>query len=64
MTFSVAWLKGPNVMGTKDFEDLDSATRYAEDHLSQMQRLFGATAVKIVDEAGTPHFLKSISRNP
>jgi hypothetical protein len=50
-------------MGTEEFPDLESATEHAKDQLPQMQSRFGATAVKVIDEAGTPHFLKSISRD-
>jgi hypothetical protein len=49
-------------MGTEAFEDIPSATSYASDHLADMQSRFCATAVKVVDEAGTPHFLRSLSR--
>jgi|GEM_PF-1918608 len=63
MAFTVVWLRGPLTMGTENFDDLARATAHAEDQMPQMQRRFGATAVKIVDEIGTPHFLKAISRN-
>lgn len=63
MPYSVIWMRGPAAMGTKSFETLDEATAYAQDNLSQIQANFGATAVKVVDAAGVPHFLKSISRN-
>jgi hypothetical protein len=49
-------------MGTEAFEDLSDAITYATDHLEDMQSRFRATAVKVVDEAGTPHFLRSLSR--
>ena len=49
-------------MGSKNFDDLDAATEHAKEELPQMQSRFGATAVKIVDESGNPHFLKAISR--
>jgi hypothetical protein len=63
MAFTVVWLRGPLTMGTENFDDLKRATAHAEDQMPQMQRRFGATAVKIVDDIGTPHFLKAISRN-
>ena len=63
MAFTVVWLRGPLTMGTEAFEDLEGATRHAEDQMPQMQSRFGATAVKVVDDSGTPHFLKAISRN-
>jgi hypothetical protein len=50
-------------MGTKRFEDLALATGYAIDNLRDVRANFGATAVKVVDDAGTPQFLKAISRN-
>jgi hypothetical protein len=49
-------------MGAEAFDDLAAATSYASDHMSDMQSRFQATAVKVVDEAGTPHFLRSLSR--
>jgi hypothetical protein len=49
-------------MGAEAFEDLEAATKYAGDQLPEMQSRFGATAVKIVDALGTPHFLRSLSR--
>jgi hypothetical protein len=64
MTFTIVWLKGPLVMGTESFASLDDASRRAEQELPQMHAQFGATAVKVVDEKGTPCFLKAISRNP
>lgn len=57
------WMKGPLVMGSKYFEDLAEATRHAEEELAAMQQSFGATAVKVVGDDGTPHFLKSTGRN-
>ena len=62
MTFTVMWMRGPLSMGSKEFDELDAATEHAKEELPQMQSRFGATAVKIVDEAGNPHFLKAISR--
>ena len=62
MAFKVMWMRGPLSMGTEDFADLRAATDHAKDELSRMQTSFGATAVKVVDEAGKPHFLKAISR--
>ena len=64
MGFTVIWMRGPMAMGSKTFDALDDATAYAEDNLPQVQAKFGATAVKIVDDEGTPHYLKAISRNP
>jgi hypothetical protein len=64
MAYTVIWLRGPLPLGTKTFDDLAEASTYAEDNLSDVQAQFGATAVKIVDDEGTPHYLKSISRNP
>lgn len=40
------------------------ATQAAQDEMPAMQRQFGATAVKVVDESGNPCFLRAISRNP
>lgn len=62
MGFTVMWMRGPLSMGTEEFDDLESATDHAKNQLEQMQSRFGATAVKVVDETGSPHFLKSISR--
>ena len=62
MTFTVMWMRGPLPMGNEEFADLDSATEHAKDKLADMAERFGATAVKIIDETGTPHFLKAISR--
>jgi hypothetical protein len=42
--------------------DVEAATRHATDQPPDMQSRFGATAVKIVDTLGTPHFLRSLSR--
>ncbi len=56
------WMRGPLTMGTEAFDDLAAATTYATDQLADMQSRFQATAVKVVDEAGTPHFLRSLSR--
>jgi hypothetical protein len=64
MAYSVIWLRGPLPLGTKMFEDLAEATSYAEENLAAVQAQFNATAVKIVDDEGTPHYLKAISRNP
>ncbi|MEA3061573.1 MAG: hypothetical protein QOJ94_1354 [Sphingomonadales bacterium] len=64
MAFTIVWMKGPLVMGTRAFDSLDEATRSAQDEMPEMQRQFGATAVKVVDEAGNPCFLRAISRNP
>jgi hypothetical protein len=63
MAFTVIWMRGPHAMGTKTFDELAVATGYAVDNLGQVQSHFGATAVKIVDDAGAPHFLKSLSRD-
>jgi hypothetical protein len=63
MAFTVIWMKGPQPMGTKRFEELALATGYAVDNLRDVQANFGATAVKVVDDAGTPQFLKALSRN-
>ncbi|HEX9948391.1 MAG TPA: hypothetical protein VGA98_12680 [Allosphingosinicella sp.] len=62
MSFKVMWMRGPLSMGSEAFDDLDDATRHAADQLPEMQSRFGATAVKIVDALGTPHFLRSLSR--
>ena len=61
MAFTVVWMRGPQRMATKRFEELAPATDYAVDNLRDIQTNFGATAVKIVDDEGHPHFLKSIS---
>lgn len=62
MTFKVLWMKGPLTVGGEAFEDLDGATRYALEHIQEMQSRFGATAVKVIDDVGAPHFLRSLSR--
>jgi hypothetical protein len=62
MTFTVIWMRGPQAMGTKRFDDLGLATGYAVDNLRDVRANFGATAVKVVDDAGAPQFLKAISR--
>jgi hypothetical protein len=62
MTFMVVWMKGQVAIGTEAVTDLDAAIEYTMDQLPQMQRRFGATAVKVVDECGRPQFLKAISR--
>ena len=62
MSFKVMWMRGPLAMGSESFDDLGVATRYATDHLPEMQTRFGATAVKVVDGLGMPHFLRSLSR--
>jgi hypothetical protein len=63
MAFTVIWMRGPQAMGTKRFDELALATGYAVDNLRDVQANFGATAVKIIDDKGRPHFLKSISRH-
>jgi hypothetical protein len=62
MAFTVIWMRGPLALGSKTFDDIGEATAYAEDNLPDVQVRFGATAVKVVDDDGTPHYLKSISR--
>jgi hypothetical protein len=62
MAFTVIWMRGPQAMGTKRFEDLGLATGYAVDNLGQVRTRFGANAVKVIDDAGAPCFLKAISR--
>jgi hypothetical protein len=62
MSFKVMWMRGPLAMGSEAFEDLEAAQRYATDQLPEMQTRFGATAVKVVDNLGMPHFLRSLSR--
>jgi hypothetical protein len=64
MAFTIVWMKGPLVMGTRAVESLDEATRSAQDEMPDMQQQFGATAVKVVDESGAPCFLRAISRDP
>jgi hypothetical protein len=64
MAFTIVWMKGPLVMGTRAVDSLDEATRSAQDEMPDMQRQFGATSVKVVDESGNPCFLRAISRNP
>ena len=63
MAFTVMWLKGPLVIGSKHFDGLSEATAHAEEQLAAMQQSFGATAVKVVGDDGTPHFLKSTGRS-
>ena len=62
MSFKVMWMRGPLAMGSEAFDDLGAATKYAADQLPEMQSRYGATAVKIVDALGKPHFLRSLSR--
>lgn len=62
MGFTLMWMRGPLTMGSEEFDDLAAAAAHAGEMMEQMQARFGATAVKIVDEKGVPHFLKSISR--
>jgi hypothetical protein len=62
MSYKVMWMRGPLAMGSESFDDLGAATRYAGDQLPEMQSRFGATAVKVVDGLGMPHFLRSLSR--
>jgi hypothetical protein len=62
MSFKVMWMRGPLAMGCEPFDDLSAASAYAGERLLEMQGRYGATAVKIVDAAGTPHFLRSLSR--
>jgi hypothetical protein len=50
------------VMGTESFGAPDDARKHATETIQHMLGRFGATAVKIVDTAGTAHYLKSISR--
>ena len=63
MSFTVIWMRGPQAMGTKSFDELTPATNYAEDNLPHIQTRFGATAVKIIDATGNPLYLKALSRN-
>ena len=63
MTFTVIWMRGPQALGTKSFDELAPATAHALDNLRDIHTNFGATAVKIVDDDGSPHFLKSLSRH-
>ena len=63
MGFTLMWMRGPLTMGSEQFADLDAATAHATEMMTQMQTRFGATAVKVVDRQGVPHFLKSISRD-
>ena len=62
MAFKVMWMRGPLTMGSEAFEELDGATSYALDNIQDMQSRFGATAVKVIDDLGVPHFLRSLSR--
>jgi hypothetical protein len=62
MSFRMVWMRGPLVMGTEASDLLEDARKHATDTIEHMQGRFGATAVKIVDGAGTAHYLKSISR--
>jgi hypothetical protein len=62
MSFTLIWMRGPTPLGTKGFDGLADATRYAEENLRGIQAQFGATAVKIVGDDGKPHYLKSLSR--
>jgi hypothetical protein len=62
MGFILIWMRGSISIGTEEFDDLEAAAAHGNDQLTQMQSRFGATAVKVIDEAGNPHFLKSISR--
>ena len=63
MAFKIVWMKGPLVLGNEAYEVLPEAIRHAEEQLAEMQVNFGITAVKIVDDQGTPVFLKATSRS-
>ena len=63
MAYTLVWMRGPMAMGTETFEELDRAVSHAQEMIDQMQSRFGATSVKIVDDEGTAHFLRSISRH-
>ncbi len=63
MAFTLIWMRGPIAMGTESFEELDRAVDHAQEMIDQMHNRFGATSVKIVDDEGTAHFLRSISRH-
>ena len=62
MQFKVIWMRGETALGTKVFNELVEATGYAEENLDGIVKTFGATAVKIISDDGTPHYLKSLSR--
>ena len=62
MAYTVIWMRGPTAVASKTFDDLPEATAYAEDNLPDIRTRFGANAVRIVDERGTPHYLKSVGR--
>jgi hypothetical protein len=63
MTFMVVWMRGQVAIGTEALANLEAAIEHTMDQLPQMQKRFGATAVKVVDESGKPQFLKAISRD-
>ena len=63
MAFTVIWMRGPQTLGAKRFDELAPATAYAVDNLRDIHANFGATAVKIIDDEGCPHFLKAISQH-
>jgi hypothetical protein len=62
MKFKVTWMRAQTVLGTKVFDELPEAREYAEDNLSGVVASFGATAVKIISDDGTPQYLRSLSR--
>ena len=60
MAYNIVWLRGSFTLGTEEFELLDSAIGRAREGLPDMNARFQATAVKVVDEKGSPHFLESV----
>ena len=62
MSFRVVWMQGPKAIGSRNFDDLEAATRYAEVEMLTMQKRFGITAVKVIGSDGRPYFLRTISR--
>jgi hypothetical protein len=56
MGYTVSWLKGDTVLGTKSFDDLSPAKRYAREHFPIEKNRRGATTAEVRDEDGTIHF--------
>ena len=62
MVYTLVWLKGPNPIGTEDFEQLSAAKDRAISFLRDMNRRFGATSVKVTDDSGSAVYLETIRR--
>ena len=60
MAYKVVWLRDSFAIGTEQYEVLDDAKERARGNLKQMRDSFGVTAVKVVDDTGSAHFLDSL----